>query len=86
MKRPDPRSFSGKVLLFSPIDSRHKPTSAQRPAAGLVIQYEDEGYFLFSCDANWEVFADTWHETLEEAKEAAEADYEGVSATWEKFS
>ncbi len=97
MKRPDPRSFGGKIILFSPIDSRHKRTGAckqivngvlQGPAAGLIIQYDDEteGYFLFSCDANWEVFADTWHDTLKGAKEQAEFEYKGVSDTWQKLS
>jgi len=37
---------------------------------------------LFGCDAEWNSLCDTWHETLEDAKEQAEFEYEGTSNTW----
>lgn len=54
-------------------------------AAGLAIaRYAGErGYYLFYCDANWDPFANSWHDTVEDAKRAAEFEYEGVSKTWQ---
>lgn len=53
-------------------------------AYGLAIcKYEkDNGYYLFSCDYNWVEFADTWHETIEDAKDQAEFEYAGISDNW----
>lgn len=84
------------VILFTSLGSRHKPTGACRhivagellgAAAGLAIcQYKsDEGFYLFYCDAQWNVITDTWHGTLEDAKAQAEFEYEGVSTTWQKL-
>jgi hypothetical protein len=82
-----------KVICFTPIDSRHRHTvncrqivgdAIQGAAAGLAIcKYEGkDGYYLFGCNAEWDSVTDTWHQTLEEAKEQAEFEYEGVSETW----
>jgi len=38
LKRPDLQSFGGNVVLFSPIDSRHKPAGACRQIADAVSQ------------------------------------------------
>ncbi|MGQ9547059.1 MAG: hypothetical protein ACUVWS_00380, partial [Roseiflexus sp.] len=56
----------------------------QEPAAGLAIcQYEGEtSCYLFGCDSDWNAVTDTWHETLEDALDQAEFEYEGVSKTW----
>ena len=35
-----------------------------------------------SCDPAWNTVTDTWHETLEDALEQAEFEYEGVAETW----
>lgn len=86
-----------KVILFSPIDSRHKPTGnckhivagiLQGPAAGLAIcQYdEDPYYYLFYCDPDWNTITDTCHQTLQLAKDMAEFEYIGVSQTWQKHA
>ena len=85
---------SAKVVLYTPIDERHRHTENCKQivagelmgaAAGLAIcQYEGEdSFYLFGCDKNWETVTDTWHQTLEDAKEQAEFEYEGVSATWQ---
>jgi hypothetical protein len=41
---------------------------------------------LFGCNAEWDSVTDTWHQTLEEAKEQAEFEYEGVSETWARHA
>lgn len=82
-----------KVVLYSPIDHRHRHTGNCRQivdgalmgaAAGLAICKDDEegAYYLFGCDENWETLTDTWHQSMDEAKRQAEFEYEGVSATW----
>ena len=59
----------------------------QGPAAGLAIcQYDDDsGFYLFGCDEQWKCITDTWHQTLDEAMQQAEFEYEGVTETWIKF-
>jgi hypothetical protein len=54
------------------------------PAYGLAIcrSKQAAGYYLFSCDSNWKEFADTWHETVEDAMEQAEFEYDGISDSW----
>jgi hypothetical protein len=81
------------VILYSPIDERHRPTCNCKqivagalvgPAAGLAIcKYDgDEGFYLFGCDATWNTVTDTLHESVEDAKAQAEFEYEGVGNTW----
>lgn len=93
MKQPPGRLGCAKVVRWSAIDDRHRPTgncrqivagALQGAAAGLAIcQYEGESaYYLFGCDAEWNMVTDTWHETLEGALKQAEFEYEGVSETW----
>ena len=82
-----------KVLLYTPVDARHRHTGGCRnyvagelagPAAGLAVcRYEgDPAVYLFGCDEEWNAVTDSWHQTVEEAKSQAEFEYEGVSATW----
>ena len=54
------------------------------PMAGLAIcQYAgEEAFYLFGCDADWQSVTDTWHETLNDAQDQAEFEYEGVNRTW----
>ncbi len=83
---------AAEVLLFTKIDPSHRTHKSRQliggkqvgTAAGLVIaRYPGErGYYLFDCDADWNVFATTWHETVQDAKTAAEFEYEGTSETW----
>jgi hypothetical protein len=83
-----------EVVLYSPIDERHNQAEFRRhviasaawgPAAGLAICRDaDSGsFYLFGCDANWSSVTDTWHETLEKAMRQAEAEYPGISRTWQ---
>jgi hypothetical protein len=89
-----PRTIDGaRLVRWSAIDDRHRPTGSSRQivagivqgaAAGLAIcQYEGEtAYYLFGCDSEWNPVTDTWHETLDDALKQAEFEYEGVSSTW----
>ena len=81
------------VVLYSPIDQRHRPIGGcrhavadvlQGPAAGLAIcrcEGEDTSY-LFGCDGGWNAVTDTWHQTVRDAMRQAESEYEGVWRTW----
>jgi hypothetical protein len=91
---PAPREIGGlPVICFTPIDRQHRPTGKCRhispqgllgPARGLAICGRPcESVYLYSCDADWVPFTDTWHVTVEEAKRQAEFEYAGVSATWQ---
>ena len=82
-----------KVVLYSPIDQRHKHTGqCKHEVSGVVLgkaewaaicQYEnDTGYYLFLCYESDDL-SDTYHETIEDAKEQAELEYEGIASTWE---
>jgi hypothetical protein len=86
------QSGGARVLLYTAIDERHRPTGncrqivagvLQGPAAGLAIcQYDGEDcVYLFGRDERWSIIMDTWHPTIEEAKRQAEFEYEGVAAT-----
>jgi hypothetical protein len=94
MKRVPKEIDGATVDMHTSIDGRHRATGKCRqivngmimsPASGLVIcHYEGEdGFYLFSCDENWNVVTDTLHDTLEGAQAQAEFEYEGVSATWQ---
>ncbi|MFT5327826.1 MAG: hypothetical protein ACI8P0_005731 [Planctomycetaceae bacterium] len=91
-----PNPLNGaSVICYSPLDKRHRHTDncrqlrngvVQGLASGLAIcQYTNEScYYLFGCDADWRVISDTWHQTLEDAKDQAEFEYSGVSSTWQQ--
>jgi hypothetical protein len=91
---PWPNIIGGaRVVCFTPIDDRHRHTGNTRqivggvllgPAAGLAIcQYDgDTAYYLFGCDENWTSRSDTWHESIEDAKDQGEFEYEGTKLTW----
>jgi hypothetical protein len=84
--------WSANYLLHIPIDERHRCTNrcAQfidgqlaNATDGLAIgQYEQDGFYLFGCDSEWRCVTDTRHQTLQDAKQQAEFEYEGVSQTW----
>lgn len=92
--RAAPSTVGGAtVVCYTPIDLRHRHTGntkqivggvVLRPASGLVIcQYNgDTAFYLFGCDAEWNCKSDTLHESLEDAKEQAEFEYEGTMNTW----
>jgi hypothetical protein len=54
------------------------------PARGLAIcQFAGDSQFhLFYCDEDWTVLTDTCHMTLDEAKDQAQFEYDGISKCW----
>jgi hypothetical protein len=60
---------------------RFHPSGVMGPAAGLAIcRYDgEEGFYLFYCDAEWNVVTDTWHESLAAALKQADFEYLGLS-------
>ncbi len=93
MKPPPDLVENARVLLYTPIDSRHQHTGATRHvvagellgsvAALAICQYPAEpGVYLFYCSAAWEAITDTWHESVEDARAQAAFEYIGVEATW----
>ncbi|WP_194817234.1 hypothetical protein [Nocardia sp. XZ_19_385] len=46
-----------------------------------IAKYNEDasaGCYLFYCDANWSVLTDTWHETVEDAIDQANAEFTGL--------
>jgi hypothetical protein len=82
-----------EVVMYSPIDERHRFTRNTKQIvrgrlmgvmAGLAICKENpNSFYLFGCDEKWNVVTDTWHASLDDAKHQAEFEYEGISETWE---
>jgi hypothetical protein len=91
---PPPRQLDGaEVLCYALIDEmchwtnhcKHTVSGEQiGPVSALAIcKYADaEGYYLFYCDSSWEVVTDTWHDTIERAKDQSEFEYEGINRDW----
>jgi hypothetical protein len=86
----------GRVVCYTPIDSRHRHTGNTRQivngqvlgtAAGLAIcqHADDEGFYLYGCDQHWNPLSDTWHASLVEAQSQAEFEYIGSRETWLPF-
>ena len=93
MNKPPETIEGAKLVQWSFIDERHRPTGnclhvvageQQGSAAGIAIcrMAGEDAFYLFCCDADWDTVSDTWHETLEKAKDQAEFEYEGISETW----
>ena len=58
------------------------PDGVVSPASALAIVMSETGVFLFHCDREWQVLADTWHPSVTEAKAQAEWEYAGISKVW----
>ena len=92
-KSPPRKIGAAEVVAFAVMDSNSHRTNMSRQlvggrplgsASGLAIgTYSGEpGFYLFFCDAGWNPFNNTWHDTIEAAKRAAEFEYEGIAASW----
>jgi hypothetical protein len=94
MKRQVPNEIGeAKTLFYTEMDNRHIKTENTRHSVnrqlieninGLAIcKYDnDPGCYLFGCDENWSSITDTYHDSIEEAKEQAEFEYKNSAATW----
>jgi len=89
---PAPSELDGsKVLATAVVSEAVRPTGATihrgpdgvvPPASALAIVMSETGVFLFYCDREWQVLADTWHPSVNNAKAQAEFEYEGISELW----
>jgi len=52
-------------------------------AVEVELVEENQGWFVFPKDARGNVLWDQWYESLELAKRAAEAEFEGEELIWE---
>ena len=52
------------------------------PALFLVIKEEKSGIFLYRYSANGNCVGDTWHMSVDEAKDQAAYEYEGLVGKW----
>jgi hypothetical protein len=53
-----------------------------REMCGKAICEVDGGFFLFSCDADWQVMFDSWFASLDEAERQAEFEHPGIATQW----
>lgn len=93
--QPAPEDIGGyEVVCYTLLDERHEPTGRAAHSvggadsdapAGLAICLDDgsNAYHLFYCDADWDPVTDSWHHTLDDAKNQAEREFAGVEDTWE---
>lgn len=88
---PPPIVGSARVVLWASLDAPLASDDAHRRIAGrladgpvvaLAICVCEDGCFLFRCNASWQVVADTWHASLEEARGQAEFEHEGLALNW----
>jgi len=81
-----PDTIDGAGVILS---ARVASLPAAEPCVtGIAIcQYSNEaGFYLFSCDAEWETIWDSWHETLESAVSNAELQCTSIKATWRRHA
>ncbi|HEV2294883.1 MAG TPA: hypothetical protein VGR35_13605 [Tepidisphaeraceae bacterium] len=53
-----------------------------REMCGKAVCEIDGGFFLFSCDADWQVMFDDWFPSLQSAERQAEFDCPGIATQW----
>jgi hypothetical protein len=51
------------------------------PVAARIVM-EDDGFYLLRLDSEGQCLADTWHQSLDEAKAQAAFEYEITDADW----
>ena len=93
-----PETLGGaRVLMVTPIDTRHDATGAtHHVSAGKLVaniaalaigQYAGEvSCYLFYCSSDWQVLTDTMHNSIAEAQAQAEFEFRGSSTTWQSRS
>ena len=83
-----------QVICYLILNSnRHKRTGSTEHIVGgtliteffalAICQYKkDDGFYLFYCNSSWEAVTDTYHDTIQDAKEQAEFEYSGTENDW----
>ena len=89
-----PTKIGGANLIcYVILDSRHiKTGNTEHWVGGQILEevyglaickYDnDTGYYLFYCNRNWETITDTFHDTVEDAKDQAEFEFSNTVSTW----
>jgi hypothetical protein len=95
--KPPSHIKGAEVIYYSLIDARHKATAIcvhtvdgkqVGAAAGLAVcKYPGyPGAILYYCDEHWQAMTHGHHASVEDAKEQAAFEYEGVEDTWESLN
>jgi hypothetical protein len=71
-----------KHFIGTIVDDLPQAVSEFAAPVTVEISAESDAFFLFRLGADGEFLGDTWHETLEEAKEQALAEYEIEEGDW----
>ena len=89
---PVPTELDGaKVIATAVVDETVRATGGTihrgpdgviPPASALAIVESETSVYLFYCDCEWQVLADTWHTSASNAKAQAEFEYAGISKLW----
>lgn len=92
MKQPPTVIDRARVVAWTPVDERHRPTGSTRhyrdglsqpvPAGLAIATYDDKEFYLFYCDEDWTTLNDTLHDSVAQAKRQAESEFEGTLGTW----
>jgi hypothetical protein len=46
---------------------------------------DDQGFYLFYCNRYWKTITDTYHDTIDKAKEQAEHEFSNTRTAWTKL-
>ena len=89
---PVPHELDGaKVVASAVVSDAVRPTGVTihegpdgviPPASALAIVMSEASVYLFYCDREWRVLADTWHSSISNAKAQAEFEYAGITELW----
>lgn len=89
---PAPSELDGtKVIATAVVDDSVRATGGTihrgpdgviPPASALAIVESEVSVYLFYCDREWNVLADTWHSSVQQAQAQAEFEYAGISKLW----
>lgn len=93
--KPAPKAIGGaNTIAFVIIESPNWRTANTEhfvagdkftETAGLAIcsyPEEPESIYLFHCDQNWQTITDTWHSSVQEAKEQAAFEFNHIEDKW----
>ncbi len=97
MQTPPTELDGAKVLFYALLKQGHRATGNTRHyrdgglvqglSALAICRYDNEiGFYLFYCDDNWDVVTDTYHDTLGQAKDQGEFEYQGIGDAWTQTS
>ena len=96
METPPPILDSAKVIAYATFDKSvvrarddllyvdGQPLGPMPKLAICVHPHESE-YYLFHCDADWDVLESSAHDSIETAKRRAEDEYLGLMGSWQPF-